>query len=214
MLLAHSPYNKGALLRADDASSTLPFDVNNLGDYALVSSGQLGGRSGSYMIMKEKNATELTYFNLDYYTTAYLGYVNNFSISKFIINPAVAPNLASADIIIPSTDDVFGKFCFYVKDNNLYALDVSKMSQNTSVLLEQRLATFNSNYKVNKATFTLGAKRTNQIRLFLQDNSLSELKGGFLFYNLTTDGGLKATELKSKVGGFCDKLIDLTDKNN
>lgn len=223
---AHAPFNMGALIRVDkESSSTGPFDVDNIGNYSLISSG-LAGRS-NWMIMNEREKNELTLFKLEYYFDGFNSgtkFICN-SLSKSVITSTNAPNLSSADFILPMTDNI-SNFSIYIKDNRIYSLNVANLNGTTTSSQEALLEELDAKYKVTNMIFETvqvpdpteddpnKTKRSTQLRLMVQDNSLTELKGGLIIYEISTVGGLNVKEYSSKIGGFCDKVIDVAEKDS
>ena len=222
-IVAHAPWNRGTLIRSTEENTTTgPFDLDNLGDYSLVSSGMAGREN--WMLMNETTTNELTCFKLNYEFINYGNAIHCAPLAKFVVNPAAAPNLHTADFIIPITGLM--NFCIYIKGQNVYALNIGSISESTTTSKEVLLTTLDANHTINKATFVTVSvpdpteedknktRRANQLRLLIQDNSLSELKGGFIFYEITTAGGITIKHVKEKIGGFCDKIVDVAEKDS
>lgn len=224
-VVIHIPWNMGVLIRPEPGlSGTSPFDADNIGDYDYVSGGTLSTELGMWLLLRDRQTRDLVMFrfNVDIPDT-WEPYATITPISKTVITSAIAPNIANANHFI-----INGKKqspnCMYVSNNKVYSMNVS-MVDGSNRMAEMELVA-PSNMTITGAkyfTATLpdptpddpeATKACEQIRLCVQDNSLSSKKGGVIFYEITTTGGLKLVEYSRKVGGFCDKIISISEKED
>lgn len=56
-------------------------------------------------------------------------------------------------------------------------------------------------------------KNKDYIRVMVKDSSLSELQGGYITYRIETSGGFGLVEVDRKIGGYCDKVISIANKD-
>lgn len=225
-LLAHAPWNKGTLIRINESmSSKEPFDGDNLGNYSMESSGQLSVNN-YWMLMKDKNTNERVVFKYILEKRAvdrdvFLAFT---PLSKTVISSSIAPNLKDATIIFAHSN--ISKTCLYIANNKIYNMNIDMINQGSSALAEVELASLSGNINITGGEYyTLttpdptpenpnATKITEQIRLFVQDNNLTSAKGGLIYYELTTGAGLGAKEVYRKIGGFCDRVVDIVEKDS
>lgn len=222
-IVAHIPYNMGILIRANaELSSTTPFDADNMGQYDYVSGGALNLESDMWLLLRDKQNGELVMFKFKME-------VPNPSepsmtitpISKTVITSAIAPNIANAEHFILNNKKVTTN-CMYVSNNKIYSVNVSMIGDNER-MVELELAApanmtitgceyYSATVPAPTAEKPDATRVSEQIRLYVKDNSLSSKNGGVIYYEITTTGGLQAKEYLRKVGGFCDKIIDISEK--
>lgn len=225
-ILAHAPWNKGTLIRINQSlSSNTPFDGDNLGNYSLEASGQLYANN-YWMLMKDKETNERVVFKfiLEQRAVGRDVFLAFTPLSKTIITSSIAPNLNDRKVIFAHSK--IPRICLYVANNKIYNMNIDMINQGSTALAEIELASINSNINITGGeyyTATIPAptpenpnatRISEQIRLFVQDNSLSTAKGGIIYYELTTTAGLTITEIYRKIGGFCDKVIDIEEKDS
>lgn len=222
-MVLHVPYNMGVLIRPEpEVSDTPPFDADDMGDYDYVSGGTLSTELGMWLLLRDKQTRDLVLFrfNIDVPDT-WEPFATIRAISKTVITSAIAPNIAGADHFIINQKKA-SLNCMYVSGNKVYSLNVSMVDGSNRMAEIELVAP--SNMTITGAdyfTATLPAptpddpeatKSSEQIRLSVQDNLLSSKKGGVIYYEIVTIGGLRVVEYFRKVGGFCDRIIDISEK--
>ncbi len=226
-LITHHPWNMGSLLLANPATAINTFfDSRDIGDFDYKCSGLFSG-TNYWMILQERTTKEfyLFKFSLVKGSNPDRTYVITFtSTAKILLTSEHAANLTTNAVFIPNTN--IAGMAFYILNGKIYALNVANVTSGSNANAEAMLVDLGANITVNKMEFTVATvpaptesnpnatRSANQIRVLLQDNSLSSLKGGLVYYEITTIGGIKATEVFRKIGGFCDKVIDIDEKLN
>ena len=54
-------------------------------------------------------------------------------------------------------------------------------------------------------------RQSAQLRICIRDNNQTGLKGGVIFYEVSSQGGIHADYLFDKTG-FCDTVVDIDEK--
>lgn len=109
-----------------------------------------------------------------------------------------ATNIMQATAFAGAT--TFQNYLFYAVGNRIYIYNVDTMEGDVLTTLGNQVSI---NYMDLQGT---------ELRIGYLNSALSGKKGGFMTYNITTVGGIKATETLKKEG-FCDKIIDIETKN-
>lgn len=222
-VVLHVPYNMGVLIRPEPEGSQA-FDVDNIGNYDYVSGGTISAELGMWLLLRDKQTRDLVMFRFNINLPDQdEPYATVKAISKTVITSAIAPNITGATHFIVNPKKQSPN-CMYVSNNKVYSMNVSMVDGSNRMAEMELVAPINMTITGAKYfTATLpdptpddpeATKACEQIRLCVQDNSLSSKKGGVIFYEITTTGGLKLVEYSRKVGGFCDKIISISEKED
>jgi len=115
-------------------------------------------------------------------------------ISKYQIT---SENIENASAYATSVD--VADYLFYASGGKVYV-------HNTLTKIGALLFDLGPSYKIN----CLKTEKT-ELRIGFTNSSSTGMKGGFARFNVTTIGGIKATEIMRKEG-ICDQVVDLSQK--
>lgn len=219
-LITHAAWNMAAL-KPLMISATDPkvFDPNNVGeDLVLKCWGRLSEpKTGAWMLLQ--NTQDKRFWFYKFSVTG-----NEFSsISKQEVTEAIAPNLKNAIAFAanPQMNDVF----MYATPTGIYSIAANQLSASSSNLEVLQVDMAAERMEVTDMKFldiTVPAPTPEdpnatqviaQVRAFVRDLDLSEKRGGAIFFEVNTTGGVHLDELFKKTG-FCDKVIDIDEKYN
>lgn len=228
-ILKHSPFNKGTIVEPDPLTSTAThFNPSDMGDYKFLAGGKIGidrDKGIQYWMIGQQNVTKaITLFK--FYQQIVSGKLSINTVDKVDITAAVAPNIANATTVLGNYAANQGAFklCFYHTGDKIYSINTETLTSATAGLSETLQIDLSAeNMTITGMKFptvnvpdenssTGATRKANQIRVYVQDNNLSELKGGVIYYEVTTVGGIALKEVYRKVGGYCDKVIDIEEK--
>lgn len=223
--LIHQPYNKGVLYQLDaDESGKAVFDPNHVGDnLQLLAWGPESGDIARYfMLMKNTETGKLFIykFQLMLNITPWSTTINFVSRQIVELNGSIAPNIANAHTF--ATNPNFMDILMYADKDKVYSLNVRQITGgNVAEGLQIDMASQNKeitgfefltiDVPIPTENNPERTRESNQLRVFVKDNSLEKLKGGFSFYEVTTTGGLHSNEILTRTG-FCDEVVDSDEK--
>lgn len=192
--LHHASFNKGALQIFTQGKKDF-FDYDNVGMNLIH-----GDRydSNCFFGLFEDNNNNL--FILTAAIALRFNYGEMNTLGKTALTGSLATGLKESPCYATSADQ-FSGFLFYAIGSDVY---VYNLETNSSAFL------CNAGSRTDIDHMEIF---DTQLRLGIRDNSVEGKKGGYIFFGLTTEGGLKATELDRKVG-FCDKVVDFDEKLN
>lgn len=226
--LEHGMENKG-YLKAMKNTENSAFDCNHVGEHMqLVCGGKLPGRGNGWALMKEETTSK--FFLLKFATTMEFPISNNkqycvitFSgTDKIELTPAYSNNIQDAKYISSVYNVEDGAFVF-ATDKSVFAFNVNQASSTNPVNMEVELIADLSrenivisnmeyiSYEVENPDDIWEPFIVKEVRLSIQDNNRTMQKGGVIFYELDTQGGLHLKEVYRK-SGFCDEVIDIEEK--
>ena len=220
--MRHTTWNAGALKETTNGGDKSNFDVTNIGDYAMLVNGILNAPMQYWMIGKERSTSEISVFKVSTtFPDEWWEALPLTDLQKVRIDASVGPNFIGATNIVSSI--LLPSRCFYVNKNKVYTLNIENISENT--LGEAELLDLGSQNltitglkivetKVDDAKNPGSLISMKQLRVMVQDNTLSEKKGGVIYYEISTTSGLMLIENDRFIGGKCDKVIDIEDKLN
>lgn len=214
-LLQHYRWNMGGLHQMDTEGADLSkFDCNNMGEnMEMECCGKLSEENSFWMLMRNSQTQKL--------------YVYKFRISddKFIsvlrteVTPQVAPHIYNAVSFAANND--FSDILMYAVGKQVYSLSLNMLDGNTSSLLEApQVDLTDKNMEITGLKFVTinietdapGVTRPSmQLRLCVKDLNRTTLKGGVVFYEVNSQGGIHSDFLFSKTG-FCDEVVDIDEK--
>ncbi len=223
-LLTHDPYNKGALheLLADE-SGKLYFDNNNIGvNMELICCGGESAAASMWLLMKNTDTDKLFLLKFKMAFDRATGKIKFVSTANIELTTSVAPNIY--DAVSFSANYSVDDFLMYATSDKVYSLNVSSKIDGSLDLKEAlQLDLGPDNMEITKLEFVKidvaepteddpdATRVSNQLRMSVKDNNLSEKKGGVVFYEVSSEGGLHSTHVFTKTG-FCDEVVDMDEK--
>lgn len=218
-LIVHNPWNQGSLktlTKAEDDPAI--FDCSALGKgWKLKTWGKLSGvAGGAWMLLENTGDGKYWLYKFSVLRNVFR------SISKTEVTEAVAPHLheAIAFAANPNYNDMF----VYVTKDALYSFAANQLASSTTSSLEVLQKDIAAeNMEVTALQFVditlsaptesnpLATRVARQVRLAVRDLSRTERQGGVAFYEVNSTGGVHV-EFVFKKTGFCDKVIDISEK--
>lgn len=184
------------------------FDYDNVG-LKMIYAGALSTSNSFFGLFKDEASNKL--YILKWSTTA----KNNFTtLAKIEVNPTIAPHLSQATCYL--TDNDYKGVLFYAAGGVIYGINVDTFTGNSSA--EAILLDYSSeNITVDCMDFykfTRNNIDTYGIRLGVRKSDYtSTKKGGIIYTEASSVGGLNLVESSRKLG-FCDKVIDIEEKED
>ena len=217
-LLQHYRWNMGALhqMGVGEDSDLSCFDPNNIGEnMEMLCCGDLSGYNFFWMLMKNSVTGKFYVYKFHVDDDSFI------SIQKTELTTKQAPHIEEAiDFSVNqySTDVLM----FSTKDK-VFSLALNLLDENTSYIIEACQVDLSAkNMEITGFDFvpidyvdeeTGKYMPSDQLRLYVKDNNLSQLKGGIAFYEVNYMGGIHADFLYSKTG-FCDEVVEVSEKYN
>lgn len=213
-LICHTPQNKGTLARVNPTITDIThFDPDNLGNYSLVAFGRMGNASPDYWLLMKNNETDL--FTIFRFTFKIVG--DTFGVTttfKKDIPKVIAPNLYNAKFI--AEDGGVDGLCFFATDRSCGLFNVKNFFIDQTLPGDLLFPPVGENIEIIKMEYVPSlynvAVPGKQLRLYVLDHNYEILKGGFILLDVASTGGINLVERVRRVGGYCDRVIDLCDK--
>lgn len=226
-LLVHDPYNKGAVRQLlSNETGRIFFDNNNVGEnMELVACGAESGSIGSlWMLMRNVATSKLFLLKFKMVPDMATGQILFVSTANIELTADLAPNIYNA--LSFSTNYFVDDILMYATSDKVYSLRVASIKGGEVGVFESLQVDLGSNnmeitkfdfVKIDAAAPTENnpnaTKISNQLRISVIDNNLSVKKGGVVFYEVNSEGGIHSTHLFTRTG-FCDEVVDIDEKYN
>ncbi len=226
--LFHTPWNMGALnAPGATGTTTTHFDPNNMGNYEHISQAKMGGAVNYCLIARERTTGAYTAFKFqdERVVEGRNTVCNIITHDKVAISDAQAPNFK--DNIACSNHPYIDNFVFYTANNKVYSLNALNLSSSSSALAESELVDLSATNMIitgmevsdmrvpdTDSAVPNAVKLVDAVTVYVQDNSLTSQKGGYIIYQISTQGGINLIEVDRYIGGYCDKIIDIDYKVN
>lgn len=218
-LVVHTPWNQGSLKTfslADNDPGV--FDCNAIGrDLELKCWGTLSEvLGGSWMLLENilDGKFWLYKFSLDSKKFR--------SISKIEVTANIAPHLK--DAIGFAANPKCSNLFMYITKDAVYSFAVNQLTPSTASSLEvlqkdlkkesveaTAIRFLNIILPAPTDANPMATRVSQQIRLAIRDLNLERRQGGVMFYEVNSVGGIHL-EFVYKKAGFCDKVIDISEK--
>lgn len=218
-LITHTPWNQGSLktfVVADNDPGI--FDCNAFGSgWELKCWGALSEvTNGAWMLLKNTIESKFYLFKFSLESKKFR------SISKIEVTENIAPHLNDA-IGFAANSKCSDLFVYITKDA-VYSFAANQLTSSTSVSLEvlqkdlqkegveaTAIRFLDITLPAPTVSAPLATRVAQQIRLAVRDLNLNSCQGGVMFYEVNTVGGVHL-EFVYKKAGFCDKVIDFSEK--
>ncbi len=109
----------------------------------------------------------------------------------------------------------------YATGSRIYSLSLNLFTSSSTEVLEAPQVDLTSrNMEITGFKFVTISQETEmagetrqsaQLRICIRDNNQTGLKGGVIFYEVSSQGGIHADYLFDKTG-FCDTVVDIDEK--
>ena len=221
-ILVHNntAWNKAPLKQLKTETGDLNyFDCNNIEtNMEYLAGGLLSTDNECWMLLRHKETQQNYLFKIKITSDN-----RGTSLAKITITPEVAPHLQEATHF--ASLEGMKDLLFYSTGNSVYAIALSNLREGVTNNLEAQIINgLEDNFSITGMKLSdilvpdptpenpLATKTTQQIRLYIQDQTISgKQKGGIAYYELGTVGGIHADPVY-RLSGFCDQVIDVEEK--
>lgn len=212
--LEHAVHLRGYLRQMNKMSESV-FDCNNLGPHMeLVCGARLQGQGEGWALMKNtatnkhcilKFTVECVLPNITDQTKVT---VNFLGTDKIELDGTYAANLTASAMTAADRNSTDGIMIF-ATSKKIYTLNVAQASSATPGNIEAAMVDFttgNNNIEITAIEFN-----GSELRVSVIDHALPGRKGGLIFYEISTQGGLHLEKTYERYG-FCDRVLDIEEK--